>query len=554
MAVSWRRFPLAALALLACLSSRAAHAQTPYLVKDINPGSENGAPYPLYDAGGTLLFAANDATVLPPDASSPSSNLQLWKSDGTTAGTTMVKAVSPYGLALPLAFVNAGGKIYFDASSNGTPADICRELWTTDGTEVGTVVAASACPDSSFLMSSVAVIGGRMFFIGTGPSTGKELWTSDGTQAGTILLRDFWAGSGDGIGSGDAARLIVLGDRVLFGAQDGVVGFEPWISDGSPGGTALLTETASGSAGGVTNLTAAGPLAYFFGTGGIWRTDGTAAGTMNLAAAAGGAGTPGILAGAAFFNGAIHSSGGKNLVDLWRTDGTAAGTAVLKTFTLGSLLRAPQEFVTVGDTLYFVATTGNLGQELWKTDGTSAGTVPVKDIRGAGESSFPGRLARVGGLLYFVADDGIHGYEAWRTDGTEAGTVMLGDIAPGIAPAFDPAAIRTQFVASGSRIFFQANDGPHGFELWAIDAPQSGTGGTGGVGAGGGAGGAGGGAGTGGSAGRGGNSGVGGASLTGGGGCGCALGGSPAGLLSVGVALSALVLRRRARRRVILPP
>jgi len=66
MAVSWRRFPLAALALLACLSSRAAHAQTPYLVKDINPGSENGAPYPLYDAGGTLLFAANDATVLPP--------------------------------------------------------------------------------------------------------------------------------------------------------------------------------------------------------------------------------------------------------------------------------------------------------------------------------------------------------------------------------------------------------------------------------------------------------------------------------------------------------
>ena len=578
MTFSWRRASVVVLALITCFAARAARAQTPYLVKDINPGADNGSPFPLYDVGGTLLFGAADTPLQAPDGGPPSNDSQLWKSDGTEAGTQMIKAVSPYGLALPLGFVGVGGKIYFDASSSGTLSAACRELWTTDGSAAGTAVAASACPDTSFYLDNLSVMGGRMYFVGDGSTTGRELWTSDGTQAGTRLVRDIRTGNSDGIGSGNDARLVVLGNKLVFAAQDGVTGTEPWVSDGTSGGTALVLETVSGSGGSVTGLSAAGTIAYFYG-GGIWRTDGTATGTISLGSWGGGYAIPGVLGSAAFFNSSIRISGGNATVELWRTDGTTAGTAVLKTFALGTVQRAPQEYVAVGNTLFFVAATAGEGQELWKTDGTTAGTVLVKDIRPGVDSSLPGRLAAVRGLLYFAADDGVHGYELWRSDGTEAGTVMLGEIAPGAASAFAPSSVRTQFVASGTRVYFQANDGTHGIELWAIDVGAGGTGGggaggggAGGGGAGGGGaggttaaggaggtggGGAGGNAGTGGgagvgarggtgnNAGSGGSSGVGGDAMRGGGGCGCALGGPGAGLLSVGVVLVVLILRRR---------
>ena len=62
-----------------------------------------------------------------------------------------------------------------------------------------------------------------------------------------------------------------------------------------------------------------------------------------------------------------------------------------------------------------------------------AGTVLVKDINAKGAGASPLSLTNVNGTLYFSADNGTNGYELWKSNGTEAGTVLVKDIDAGAA-------------------------------------------------------------------------------------------------------------------------
>jgi ELWxxDGT repeat protein len=85
----------------------------------------------------------------------------------------------------------------------------------------------------------------------------------------------------------------------------------------------------------------------------------------------------------------------------------------------------------------------------------------VDDINPGTAWSFPGSMAAFDGAVFFAADNGVNGIELWTSDGTEAGTVMVRDIAPGSAHG-GPAGL----TAVGRFLLFSAVDGEHGRELW----------------------------------------------------------------------------------------
>ncbi|HEX3737024.1 MAG TPA: ELWxxDGT repeat protein, partial [Solirubrobacterales bacterium] len=170
--------------------------------------------------------------------------------------------------------------------------------------------------------------------------------------------------------------------------------------------------------------------------------------------------------------------------ELWKSDGTEAGTVMVKDVGPGLEGSSPQYMTPFDGHLYFNAMDGQAfngghGQELWVTDGTEAGTHLVKDINTTTEfgqpgSSHPSNFEAVDGTLYFDANDGIHGGELWKTAGTEAGTKMVKDI--------DTESTGVEFVGPGGltafdgAIYFDADDGAaHGYELWKTDGTEAGT-------------------------------------------------------------------------------
>ncbi|MFQ5506873.1 MAG: ELWxxDGT repeat protein, partial [Planctomycetota bacterium] len=135
-------------------------------------------------------------------------------------------------------------------------------------------------------------------------------------------------------------------------------------------------------------------------------------------------------------------------------------------------------YVKVGGRFYFSAATLPNGRELYVSDGTANGTRMVKDIfpgRGDSFRSSPSHFERsslmaVGSRVFFMANDGTHGYELWVSDGTLSGTRMIRDIQPGTGSSFP-----TLGGALAGKLYFSADNGVNGAELWVSDGTTRGT-------------------------------------------------------------------------------
>lgn len=162
--------------------------------------------------------------------------------------------------------------------------------------------------------------------------------------------------------------------------------------------------------------------------------------------------------------------------ELWKTDGTAEGTVIVKDINPngGSIASNFSDLIVIGNYAYFKADDGVHGQELWKTDGTSEGTVMVKDIHPT-VGSRPTHMLKVGDVLYFSAEDGTHGRELWKSDGTEAGTVMVKDVRPGGNGSITSSSFARTITALNGVVYYAAQDGENGDELWKSDGTEAGT-------------------------------------------------------------------------------
>jgi ELWxxDGT repeat protein len=295
---------------------------------------------------------------------------------------------------------------------------------------------------------------------------GDEPWASDGTPAGTALVTDIAPGP-----STSGPFGLALGDsRAYFQADDGTTGNELWVYEGAGTDTTLVRDLNIGGGSGVQGgMLAVGDTVYFGGDDGtglrLWKSDGTFAGTQQVsdqpfATLSGLVGMDGKL----FFSG-LTADG----AELWVSDGTDAGTVMLKDIgPASSGLSLFAQAVALDGTAVFVADDGS-GDKLWRTDGTPDGTELVSnDVRPA-----DGTLIVAGDEVYFAGSDGDSGRELWRSDGTDGGTELVADIADG--PASSLPAPPEQLTAIGDTLFFSADDDVHGSELWTSDGTGNGT-------------------------------------------------------------------------------
>lgn len=410
------------------------------LVKDIAPGggtSSNSSQF--LELNGSLYFGANGD--------------ELWKTDGTTAGTALVKDLGVSASTALLSLTLVGDKIFFRGDDGVTGL----ELWVSDGTTEGTRLVKDTTPGLNGGANSPrnASLDGIFYFV-----RNFDLWRSDGTEAGTYAVKEDWP-----IQLNNLGRITAFKGKLYFDYYVGNHGSTLWTSDGTTVGTTPVRDLLIGNRGsipeGITEMN--GSLYFKAGwtSRHLFRSDGTDAGTTAIATFP----TSTSITALTNVSGTLFFRAGS---ELWRSDGTAAGTIMLKELGLGPA--GEEEFVGVNGTLYFSGRVDGSGYELWKSDGTVAGTVIVKDIAAGNASSNPRELANMNGTLYFSAYDGIHSTEPWKSDGTAAGTTIVKNIDRYYYS--DPA----DFTWFNGAIYFTANgDSHYGRELWRSDGTEAGT-------------------------------------------------------------------------------
>ncbi len=376
----------------------------------------------------------------------------------------------------------AGNTLYFTISG---------QLWRSDGTAAGTqqVERTGAIQVVRFL----GALDDILYFTASDSSHGNELWRTDGTLAGTWLVRDIFPG----VGNSRIESLVTLGRELFFGADDGIHGFELWKTDGTTEGTVLAVDLNPGPGGSeLDSLRSVGNRLLFSESSGhasakpsvLYVSDGSESGTRSLGQFAT-VSTSSIcfvscfgwppgdfvsLAGLTYFIGSDAASG----LELWQTDGTSSGTKLVKdicpstcsAFVYSDGLAALDTLLlqVVNGRLFFFADDGVHGRELWTSDGTEAGTRLVKDIfPGPSSSSFGYGMTPAGSAVLFPADDGEHGYELWRSDGTEAGTFLVGDLNAKSDSRPE------QITPVGDIVFFVVADDSKRSRLWKTDSAGS---------------------------------------------------------------------------------
>jgi ELWxxDGT repeat protein len=425
------------------------------LIKDINSGTLGSFDRTDFEHfvsfNGSTYFGINDAP----------SGVQLWKTNGTTASTQFVAQVGPWlgsntsGL-FDLTVV--GNTLFFVTNVLGDYYG--DQLWKSDGTSAGTVLVTSAGSAAGPLApSDFVAFNGDLYFIADSSAGSRELWKSDGTTAGTVMIANFYPASG-------ITSSLVVTHGLLFFITGGT---ELWKSDGSTAGTTVVQTLATQAPTAAPSLFGLnGELYYSSNADGqgwqLWKTDGTLAGTALVRVLRpGGDAFPTNFVnvnGQLYFTAFVQTG---SSIALWRSDGSSAGTEMVSDFSSHVWDSAPDQLTNVNGRVFFAAADATTGEELWQSDGTAQGTRIVAVILAhTGYSLLPQDLTAFNGLLIFTANDGVHGRNLWASDGTQAGTLMI----PGVRK--EGPSSPAEVSAIGNTLYFVADDAIHGVEPWIL--------------------------------------------------------------------------------------
>lgn len=405
---------------------------TPRRSYDLTPGGvpQEARSERLAAQGGALFFAAADGAIHRSDGTSagtapivgPTSGLagdsfaffqgelyftqndELWKTDGTLGGATLLSATGGDK------FAELGGELYYLTAS---------ALWKTDGTAPGTVQVQNLGVPSLEALTFVLECGGLLYFDGHSAAASTELWSSDGTAAGTNLLLDINPGAFPAFSA--PGETTCQAGKLFFAANSGASNErEPWVSDGTALGTQRVADIQPGTLSSYpTELTAVGTDTVFLAAEGPRST----------------------------------------ARELWRLD---AGALTATEFDLapGSASSLPRTLTEFGP-IYFAANDGSAGRELW-TAPTAGTTAQQIDIVAGAEGSYPTELRDIGGTLWLTAC-AAEGCEVWSSDGTAGGTTLRADVVAGPMPSTP-----LSFESLGDAIFFIAHGPVRGSAVWGM--------------------------------------------------------------------------------------
>ena len=385
-----------------------------------------------------------------------------------------------------------GDTIYFSAYSENFQVD----LWAHDTTTGSTwQVTDMGGEYNGSRPSNPMLVGDTIYFSAYDVDVGFELWAHDTSNASTWLVADICAGDC----SSSAWSPNLVGDKIYFRADDGISGKELWAHDTTNGRTWQVTDINAGdgdSYPGSRMLIVVEDIIYFdasnvFSGSELWAHDTSSGLTWQVSEIkANGSSNPGryfhMLVGDTIY---FDADDQERATELWAHDTSNASTWLVadirKSEYWSNGHSNPGRCVTilVGDTIYFDAHTNGYGTELWAHDTSNASTWLVADIdsfvssSGYGANGNPGcsgyNLAMsilVDDTIYFSADDGLSGAELWAHDTSNASTWQVADICAGECNSRPGRYMQILF---DDTIFFSANggrdDGGDDVELWAHD-------------------------------------------------------------------------------------
>lgn len=389
-------------------------------------------------------------------AEAPGIGRELWRSNGTPVGTYFVKDIRPgsatgfrndqysYDIAFVPRIVN--GVMLFAANDgiNG------HELWRTDGTSDGTYLVkdiySGSAGSSVSLNEDNSIQIANIVYFGANDSTGRSLYRTDGTTEGTYrLVSGFTSGWANVNGT-------------FYFIKNSAPDQGLWKSDGTPEGTQFITDTGLNFA---SNVSSGIPvvndnLFFYFGRTlstapnyvALFKSDGTDAGTHVVKDNIFGVNGIKPLNGKLFFW-TPTTTASLSGFSFWSSDGTTAGTGIYKEHTVNTDEDSPISAYFLNDHLVYQwrmpGITGE-GVAIWITDGTAGGTYPLKDYDVNNSSTFASRVHFINNKYCFL----ING-EIWFSDGTTAGIVQISQF----RTMFGDTRVATDFVPFNSMLLLK---------------------------------------------------------------------------------------------------
>ena len=309
------------------------------------------------------------------------------------------------------------GWIYFSARDSLYNT----ELWKTDGTENGTIMAVDVEPGpGGSIPENIRNVNGILYFSATNSMRGRELYKSDGTTSGTAFIKDINVG----IASSNPADFIYFQNKVYFTADDGIHGKELWVTDGTSAGTHIFIDLTSGSSStDYKKFVVAGSHLFFkVGTNRLYSTTGSASSVTLLHNGTWSQDVEEMIS----FNGHLYFT--RNLdLDLWKSDGTLSGTQFVYKANSSNYIDGARNLTVFNGNLYFISSsTTNSIVNLYKHNGLN--TVMIKNLGSTLSLQTEKPLPTSNNRFYIATKYQSNKTRIWQSDGTVNGTTAYSSI------------------------------------------------------------------------------------------------------------------------------